>query len=105
MQRRTRHAAPAVANVAPRPCIATAQPREQRRSLVWPLECFGGRISKQRVAAVAAPPRQEPASSAGAARTGTVLLVESPAKAKKIQQYLGDQYTARPCPRALRSCF
>ena len=42
MQRRTRHAAPAVANVAPRPCIATAQPREQRRSLVWPLECFGG---------------------------------------------------------------
>ncbi len=66
---------------------------------------LAGRISKQRVAAVAAPPRQEPASSAGAARTGTVLLVESPAKAKKIQQYLGDQYTARPCPRALRSCF
>ncbi len=41
MQRRTRHAASAVTNVAPRPCVSTGQPREQRRSRVWPLERFG----------------------------------------------------------------
>lgn len=51
-----------------------------------------GSAGKRTAPAGAAPASHAASSGTSGKRTGTVLLVESPAKAKKIQTYLGDAY-------------
>ena len=55
-----------------------------------------GSAGKRTAPAGAAPASHAASNGASGTRTGTVLLVESPAKAKKIQTYLGDTYKVHP---------
>ena len=59
-----------------------------------------GSAGKRAAPAGAAPASRAASNGLPGTRTGTVLLVESPAKAKKIQTYLGDAYKVHPFPPA-----
>ena len=62
-----------------------------------------GSAGKRTAPAGAAPASHAATNGTSGTRTGTVLLVESPAKAKKIQTYLGDTYKVHPSLQQLHT--